>query len=249
MKLHTLFLLTACFSACTNALDHRGDRDAKIESSLQVKQSVDQLLSQALAASPPIESGRFRENDLVELNQLDPNIKLDIRYATSNNFMGFPLYKQARAFLQRPAALSLLRVHQALALQGYGLLIHDAYRPWYVTKMFWDASPEDQRIYVANPAEGSVHNRGCAVDLSIYELNTGKAVVMPSDYDEPTERSSIHYTGGTDQQRQLRDLLKQAMAAEGFAVYEFEWWHFDYRGWKEYGIQNTRFEDLGKKQN
>jgi D-alanyl-D-alanine dipeptidase len=135
---------------------------------------VPELRAEALKASPPQEQGNYRKPDLVELTTLDPSIKLDIRYATTNDFLGTPLYTQARAFLQRPAAEALVRAHRELKAQGYGLIIHDGYRPWYVAKIFWDATPNDKKIFVANPAEGSRHNRGCAVDLSLYELKTGK---------------------------------------------------------------------------
>ena len=128
-----------------------------------------------LAAKPPEEKGDFRKPDLVDLTTLDPTIKLDIRYATDNNFLSTPLYTSAKAFMQRPAAEALARVHKKLAEQGYGLLIHDAYRPWYVTKMFWDATPEKQRIFVADPSKGSRHNRGCAVDLTLYDLQDRQA--------------------------------------------------------------------------
>ena len=198
----------------------------------------------ALAAQPPAESGEFRPSDLVELATLDPTIKLDIRYATSRNFLGVALYSQARAFLQRPGAEALVRVQRSLAAEGFGLLVHDAYRPWYVTKMFWDATPPDLHKFVADPAEGSRHNRGCAVDLSLYDLKTGRAVDMPSAYDEMTPRAYPTYEGGSSEERRLRDLLRRHMEAEGFAVYEFEWWHYDYRDWKSYAIQNVRFEDI-----
>lgn len=205
---------------------------------------VAELLPAALAAKPPTEQGEFRESDLVELVTLDPAIKLDIRYATTRNFLGTPLYSQARAFLQRPAAEALVRVEHALAQDGYGLLVHDAYRPWYVTKIFWDATPPDKHEFVADPATGSRHNRGCAVDLTLYDLKTGKTVEMPSLYDEMSKRAYPSYAGGTEAQRARRELLRRRMEAEGFSVYEYEWWHFDYRDWKSYAIGNQRFEDI-----
>src|SRR5687767_9629539 len=156
---------------------------------------------------PPKDPGATRTPDLVELVKLDPTIKLDIRYAGTNNFLGKPVYKEARAFLQRPAAESVLRAHRALKPHGYGLLIHDGYRPWAITKLFWDMTSGKQREFVADPATGSKHNRGCAVDLTLYDLATGTAVQMPGDYDEMTERSHPDYTGGTAEQRARRDLL------------------------------------------
>ena len=199
---------------------------------------------EALAAPPPAEAGPFRPADLVELTKLDPSIKLDIRYATSNNLFGTPFYTQARAFLQRPAAEALARVSAALRPMGFGLLVHDGYRPWSVTKMFWDAAPEDKHIFVANPAEGSKHNRGEAVDLSLYDLRTGAPVEMVSTYDETTDRAAARYPGGTSLQRWHREVLRRAMEAERFAVIPSEWWHFDYADWRSYGIGNTPFESL-----
>jgi len=206
---------------------------------------VDQLRTEALRSSPPPEPGTFRKLELTELAPLDASIHLDIRYATANDFLGTPVYSQARAFLQRPAAEALLRVQQKLKPLGYGLLIHDAYRPWYVTKIFWDATPPEGKIFVADPAQGSRHNRGCAVDLTLYDLATGKPIEMPGTYDEMSPRSFPDYPGGTSLQRWHRDLLRRAMESEGFIVYEAEWWHFDYKDWKEYPILNVPFEKLG----
>jgi D-alanyl-D-alanine dipeptidase len=205
---------------------------------------VSELLPLALAAQPPAEVGEFRPADLVELVALDPSLRLDIRYATSRNFLSTPLYSEPRAFLQRPAAEALVRVQRALARDGYGLLIHDAYRPWYVTKIFWEATTGDNHKFVADPATGSRHNRGCAVDLTLYDLHTGEPVPMPSLYDEMSPRAYPTYAGGSTGPRDRRDLLRRRMEAEGFTVYEYEWWHFDYRDWKSYAIQNVRFEDV-----
>jgi D-alanyl-D-alanine dipeptidase len=207
---------------------------------------VEELRAEALKESPPREQGTFLAPDLVELVKLDPAIKLDVRYATANNFLGTPLYTQARAFLQRPAAEALVRAHRELKAQGYGLIIHDGYRPWYVTEIFWKATPDDKKMFVANPAAGSLHNRGCAVDLSLYDLQTGKEVEMPSGYDEMTKRAFADYPGGTADERARRALLRHAMEKQGFLVNPDEWWHFDYKDWKRYPIQNARFEDLGK---
>jgi D-alanyl-D-alanine dipeptidase len=146
--------------------------------------------------------------------------------------------------MQRPAAEALARAHRKLEAEGYGLLIHDAYRPWYVTKMFWDATPEDKHIFVADPATGSRHNRGCAVDLTLYDRKTGVPLTMTGGYDEMSDRSFAFYPGGTSLQRWQRDLLRRALEEQGFAVYEWEWWHFDYKDWEKYGVSNARFEEI-----
>jgi D-alanyl-D-alanine dipeptidase len=205
---------------------------------------VEELRAEALKAQPPREQGAFREPELEELVKLDPTIKLDIRYATTKDFLGTPVYTQARAFLQRPAAEAMLRAHRELRAHGYGLIIHDGYRPWYVTKIFWDATPDDKKIFVANPAEGSKHNRGCAVDLSLYDLQTGEEVKMPSGYDEMTDHAYADYAGGTADERARRALLREDMESQGFTVNPTEWWHFDYKDWKAYPILNMKFEDL-----
>ena len=217
----------------------------------QAKYAITLLLLLALAAfaragaqGPPREAGPFREPELREIVKLDPTIKLDVRYATRNNFLGRPVYKEARAFLQKPAAEALVRAHQRLRPEGYGIVVHDGYRPWAVTKIFWDVTPADKKIFVADPSQGSRHNRGCAVDLSMYELSTGKIVQMPSEYDEMTERAHINYACATPEAKRLREMLRSAMDAEGFAVYEPEWWHYDYKDWKEYPILNVPFSKI-----
>ena len=208
---------------------------------------VAELMKEALAAQPPTENGDLLQSDLVELTRLDPTIRLEVRYATRNNFLGTKFYSEARAFMQRPAAEAVVRAHRKLKRSGYGLLVHDAYRPWYVTKVFWDAVPADKKVFVADPSRGSRHNRGCAVDLTLYDLRTKRAVEMVSTYDETTTRAHADYPGGTSLQRWHRKLLRDAMEAEGFTVYEVEWWHFDYKDWRRYPIGNVRFEAIGKR--
>jgi D-alanyl-D-alanine dipeptidase len=205
-----------------------------------------ELRKEALAASPPKEPNTLRKPDLVELRSLDSTIKYDIRYATSNNFMGTPFYTSAHAFMQRPAAEAVARASAELRKLGYGLLIHDAYRPWYVTKMFWDGTPPDKHVFVADPSQGSRHNRGCAVDLTLYDLKTGAPIRMTGGYDEMTDRSYPLYPGGVTLQRWHRDFLRHAMEAQGFNVYEAEWWHFDYKDWRSYPIGNLTFEQLAR---
>jgi len=221
--------------------------DGENGATFQIKpvKPLDEIRKQALAAAPPEQKLGLLPPDLVDLASLE-GLKFDIRYATANNFLGTPLYTSAMAYLQRPAAEALKRVHDRLSEHGYGLLIYDAYRPWHVTKMFWDATPEKYHNFVADPAKGSRHNRGCAVDLTLYDLKTGKPVEMVGGYDEFSDRAFPDYPGGTSRQRWHRDLLRRAMQAEGFSVYEAEWWHFDYKDWQKYPILNKTFEELAK---
>ncbi|SHK43668.1 serine hydrolase [Rhodothermus profundi] len=209
---------------------------------IQPIRPVAELMQEVQSLQPPTETGPFQEVELVDLQQLDPTIRLDLRYATADNFLGTPLYRTARALLQRPAAEALVRVQQRLRRLGLGLIIHDAYRPWYVTWMMWEATPDSLRHFVADPAHGSRHNRGCAVDVSLYDLKTGQPVEMPSGYDEFTERAYAHYPGGTHRQRWYRERLREAMEAEGFRVYPWEWWHYDCQDWQQYPLLNFPIE-------
>ncbi len=251
VPLVALVLLTAC-SKCGGPIRDEGvQRTPKATAKdeppvfrITPVRPVAELIAEARQLSPPVENGTFKDTDLVELVKVEPGIHLDIRYAGARNFLATPLYAQPRAFLQRPAAEAVARVHRALAAQGYGLLIHDAYRPWYITKVFWEATPVNQHQFVADPATGSRHNRGCAVDLTLFDLATGAAADMPSLYDEMSERAYPSYAGGTPEQRARREILRHAMEAEGFTVYEYEWWHFDFADWKSYRIGNKRFEDM-----
>lgn len=204
------------------------------------------LSSGAFAQDGPPKEADKREAHLVELITLDNTIKLDIRYATDNNFVGKQVYPEARAFLQKPAAKAVHKVHKKLKKQGLGLVIYDGYRPWAITKLFWEVTPEDKRKFVANPEKGSKHNRGCAIDLGIYDLKTGAAIPMPSGYDEFTERASPDYTGGTETERANRDMLRKLMEDAGFTVNANEWWHFDYKNWEDYAIYDISFSEAGK---
>ncbi len=200
----------------------------------------------ALAQNAPPREKDKREADLIELVKLDKTIKLDVRYARADNFVGRAVYPEARVFLQKPAAEALVRVHKKLKKLGLGLVIFDGYRPWTITKLFWEVTPEDKRKFVANPKTGSRHNRGCAVDLSIYDLKTGRLVDMPSDFDEFTERASPDYRGASEIQTKNRNLLRKLMEDEGFIVNKNEWWHFDYKDWQDYAVYDIALSTVGK---
>jgi serine beta-lactamase-like protein LACTB len=201
-------------------------------------------LAARLAAPPAALLAAPRAPDLVDLAALDAGLRFDIRYATADNFLGAPVYSEARAFLQRPAAQALARARARLAAEGLGLVIHDGYRPWHVTKLFFDATPPRHHGMVADPNEGSRHNRGAAVDLSLCDGATGELLAAPSGYDEFSPRANPRWPGGTAHQRWVRDVLRIAMEAEGFTVHPEEWWHFDFDGWREWPVLNRTFDQL-----
>ncbi|MBT6037158.1 MAG: M15 family metallopeptidase [Kordiimonadaceae bacterium] len=205
---------------------------------------MEDYIKVALEASPPIREGEFRDPDLVDVTTVLDNVKLDIRYATTNNFLNVPTYSQAKSFFQRPALMALNEANKKLNALGFGILIHDTYRPWYVTKVFWDATEGFEREFVANPSSGSKHNMGSAVDMTLYDLKTGDVIKMVGTYDEMSDRSYPDYMGGTALERWHRDLMRTYVEAEGFTVVSNEWWHYDHEDWRKYPILNQTFEEL-----
>lgn len=194
-------------------------------------------------SNPPILDSLDSHKKLVDLKKLDDEFQLDIRYASTNNFMRSKFYKNERAFFNMSAADRLIEAKNDLKELGYGIIIYDAYRPWFVTKMFWEGTPENLKHFVANPENGSSHNKGCAIDIGLYDIETGESIVMISGYDEFTERAYPNYMGGSKKQRDIRDMLIQVMERNDFSVYEYEWWHFNYNGCDS-GIMNYSFEEL-----
>ena len=194
-------------------------------------------------SNPPILDSLDSHKKLVDLKKLDDEFQLDIRYASTNNFMKSKFYKNERAFFNMSAADRLIEAKNDLKELGYGIIIYDAYRPWFVTKMFWEGTPENLKHFVANPENGSSHNKGCAIDIGLYDIETGESIVMISGYDEFTERAYPNYMGGSKKQRDIRDMLIQVMERNDFTVYEYEWWHFNYNGCDS-GIMNYSFEEL-----
>lgn len=181
---------------------------------------------------------------LIEIKSQTSGIQLDLRYASANNFTGRALYSQARAFLQGVAAAALMRARESAMKEGYGLTLFDAYRPWRVTKQLWDATPRSQRNYVANPKRGSRHNRGCAVDLSLHDLKTSALVEMPSAFDDFSERAHRDFMATSAEAIANRARLARYMEGEGFIGMSNEWWHFDYKDWREYPVLDLPFEEL-----
>jgi zinc D-Ala-D-Ala dipeptidase len=198
----------------------------------------------SIAPAPRIPTKIALPNGLIEIKADTAGIRLDLRYATANNFTGRTLYTQARAFLQEVAAQALMRARDSAMKDGFGLTLFDAYRPWRVTKQLWDATPQSQRNYVANPKRGSRHNRGCAVDLSLHTLETGKLVEMPSAFDDFSKRAHRDFMAASKTAIANRARLERYMEAEGFIGMSNEWWHFDYRDWQNFPVLDLPFEDL-----
>ncbi|MXV14898.1 M15 family metallopeptidase [Hufsiella ginkgonis] len=181
-------------------------------------------------------------NRLVEIRKAIPSIRLDIRYATKNNFTRRVMYPEARAFARLPVVKALRVVQQELKPLGLGLKIFDAYRPYAITLKFYEVATD--KAFVADPAKGSKHNRGCAVDLTIVDLKTGKEIQMATGYDSFSPKAAAAYPNVPEEVRKNRDLLISVMEKHGFRVIENEWWHFDFTGWKNYDLMDVSFREI-----
>lgn len=239
-----IFLLSLLFSVSALSGCQNSTTDAKPEIATPSPAARPTTNVNLTITPTPRNEVTINKGGLIELVKLDDTIKLDIRYATKNNFVGREIYKEARAFLQRPAADAVVRIHQGLKQQNLGLVIFDGYRPLSATKLFWEVTPASKKKFVANPKSGSRHNRGCAVDLGLFDLQTKENLEMPSRYDDFTERAAIDYAGGTEQQRANRAILRKAMEADGFKVYQAEWWHYDFQICPENRILDKPFSDI-----
>lgn len=202
-----------------------------------------------LALVDKIETYRGRaakepQTAMVNLETFLPGIDLDLKYATTDNFMGEVLYPVPGAFLRKPAAQALKKAQQEFARQGLILRVFDAYRPYSVTKQMWEkAGPSE---YLADPAQGSRHNRGCAVDITLLSAKTGEALEMPTAYDDFTRRAHPDFEDLPENVLANRKLLLSVMDRHGFDVYETEWWHFDFRGWEKFDLMDISLEELTK---
>lgn len=177
---------------------------------------------------------------LVPVENFVPGVVLEIRYATEENFMKQKLYPRPAAYLRLPAALALRRVQEDLAERGLGLKVWDAYRPYHVTEAMWE--PYKDPDFVADPAKGSRHNRGAAVDVTLVDLSSGEEIAMPTPYDEFSPRAAADFGGLAPEVLENRRVLIEAMEKHGFRVLASEWWHFDYQGWEMFPLMDLSFD-------
>lgn len=179
---------------------------------------------------------------MVNVARYIPDIRVDIRYATRNNFTKRVLYRNPLVLLRRPAAQALKAVQEELRSRGYGLKIFDCYRPYRVTEQMWEIVPDDR--YAADPKKGSGHNRGVAVDLTIIELKTGQEIPMPTGYDDFTENAHYSSIPADPKARVNRAYLRHVMEKHGFVALETEWWHFFLPDYEKYPLMDVTFEQL-----
>ncbi|MBS1667390.1 MAG: M15 family metallopeptidase [Bacteroidetes bacterium] len=181
---------------------------------------------------------------MINLGKKIPTIQLDLRYASTNNFMHRKMYKEnpKSTFMRLPAAKALIQVQKALNKKGLGLKVFDAYRPYSVTKDFWDLVHDER--YVANPSKGSGHNRGIAVDLCIINLKTKKELKMPTGFDDFTDSAHHDFDDLPADVLANRALLKSTMLKYGFKAFATEWWHYSLPDPEKFPVLDLSFADL-----
>ena len=189
----------------------------------------------------PLNAAQLNPTVFVDIRSINPRIALDIRYATTNNFVKQKLYPEARCILRASVAQQLSQVQTQLEKRGLGLKAYDCYRPLSVQRRLWEILPDSR--YVADPATGSRHNRGAAVDLTVVD-RTGKELEMPTGFDDFTARAGRSYKELPDLVLKNRQLLEDAMVKGGFVPLSTEWWHFDGRGWQNFSIRDVSFEEI-----
>jgi D-alanyl-D-alanine dipeptidase len=186
-------------------------------------------------------AGCARRPELIDIQKVSPRIRLDIRYATENNFTKQKLYDEAACLLRQPTAERLSRVQAELETEGMGLKVYDCYRPLAVQRRFWELVPDER--FVTNPAGGSNHNRGAAVDLTLVD-SRGNELSMPTGFDDFTERAHRSYSGLPEDVMEHRDRLARAMTKQGFLPLPTEWWHFDDPECDRYPVLDKSFSEL-----
>ena len=234
MKLKFVFILFSFLSlaACNvgkqeKTAEKRNPYDLEIINDFEVYDSIVSLEPQ---------------KKLVDLEETVDNIVLDIRYASKNNFTGEVIYKIPKAFARKPVAVALQNVQKDLSSHGLGLKVFDAYRPYAATLKFYEVFPDT--MYVAAPWHGSRHNRGCAVDITLLDLNTGEELNMPTPFDDFSDKAHPDYMELPEDVIKNRQMLIEIMKKHGFTVYPYEWWHYDFHGWENYKLMDISFEEL-----
>lgn len=181
-------------------------------------------------------------NTVVALKQYITPLFSDFKYATINNFTHHILYVNPDVYVRLPTAIALKKIQEELALKGVGLKFFDAYRPYSITKKMWKIVPDER--YAANPAKGSDHNRGAAVDVTLINITTGEELAMPTYFDEFSEKAHHNYKDLPAEVLQNRELLKTTMEKYGFEALSTEWWHYSLLHAARFPLLNLSFKQL-----
>lgn len=184
--------------------------------------------------------------ELIELKSVVPNLQYDLKYATTDNFTGVQLYPTNTnvTFLRKEPAEALVKIATILGEMGLGIRVWDAYRPYHVTVKFWELIKDER--YVAHPAKGSGHNRGIAIDMTLYDLKSGVNIEMPTAFDDFSEKAHHGFESISAKQKQNRELLKTIMEKNSFIPFSTEWWHYYWPNGEQYDILDFSFKQIKK---
>lgn len=182
--------------------------------------------------------------ELIELKTIVPHIRYDLKYATTDNFTSVQLYPSNTqwTFLRKEPAEALAQIAKALEAKGLGILVWDAYRPYHVTVKFWELIKDER--YVANPSKGSGHNRGIAIDMTLYDLKTGALLDMPTSFDDFSEKAHHDAENITSRQKENREMLRNLMEKHGFIKFQTEWWHYYWPNGEQYEVLDFDFKQI-----
>jgi D-alanyl-D-alanine dipeptidase len=179
------------------------------------------------------------DSTFVNLKDYSADFVYDMKYATTDNFLKAQVYDCAECFLRLKTVKALVKANSKFIQKGYRIKIFDCYRPLDIQKRMWKivSNPE----YVANPAKGSIHNRGGAVDITIVDAN-GKELDMGTTFDFFGPEASHYYENLTDEVKQNRLLLKKIMKKSNFISFDSEWWHYNLKKASKDKVANTKWE-------
>jgi D-alanyl-D-alanine dipeptidase len=182
--------------------------------------------------------------ELIELKTIVPHIRYDLKYATSDNFTSVRLYPSntQSTFLRKEPAEALAQIAKTLEAKGLGILVWDAYRPYHVTVKFWELIKDER--YVANPSKGSGHNRGIAIDMTLYDLKTGALLDMPTSFDDFSEKAHHGADNVTSRQKDNREMMRNLMEKHGFLKFQTEWWHYYWPNGEQYNVLDFDFKQI-----
>lgn len=188
----------------------------------------------------------FKKNELIDLKKKIPNLVLDLKYGTANNFTKKKLYENANTtYMRLEPAFALFELQMELNKMGYGIKVFDAYRPYAATKLMWDLIQDE--AYVANPKNGSGHNRGTTIDLTLMDIKSGRELDMGTPFDNFTDSASHAFTPKFNATIIAnRTLLRTSMEKYGFKILASEWWHYGWVTTFNYDVMDLSFAQLKK---
>ena len=204
----------------------------------------DEYHTNTTAKEPPPEDSTKADSQLLDLTMVDPLLNLEIRYASPNNIYGTQFYNESRVLLQQPIAEAIFRIQRQLRPMGYGLKIYDAYRPWRITDSLWGNVPQEFRFFLEDPTGPVCQNRGARISVSVYKLNSGEELPMPTGYDELSISSHADFPLLPGELRHNRSFLRRIMESEGFRASSHYWWAFSHESCDAYPIMDILYEDV-----